>query len=133
MGRRVVAFACLVALAVAGCGTGERADDAAAVSQRFHAALDSGDGQAACDELSDETASKLEQEERKPCDEAILDMDLPKSGTVAVRGVEMRSAYAGLAEGSADFLDEGPEGWEVSAAGCRAVTPDRPYECELED
>jgi hypothetical protein len=125
-------FACLLALAVAGCGTGERADDVAAVADRFHAALASGDGRAACDELSEETASKLEQEEHRPCEEAILGLALPRGGTVADQRVEMRSAYAGLAEGSADFLDEGPDGWKVSAAGCREVTPERPYECELE-
>jgi hypothetical protein len=128
----VVAFACLLALAAPGCGTGERADDVAAVTEQFHAALEGGDGKAACDVLSEETASKLEQEEKKPCEEAILELELPKGGTVAVSRVEMRSAYAGLAEGSADFLDEGPHGWTVSAAGCRAVTPNQPYECELE-
>lgn len=102
------------------------------MAERFHAALESGDGQAACAELNEETASKLEQQAKKPCDEAILELELPKGGTVAVRRVDMRSAYAGLAEGSADFLDEGPEGWKVSAAGCRQTTPQRPYECELE-
>jgi hypothetical protein len=132
VGPRVVAFACLVALSVAGCGTGEREDDVAAVAESFHAALEKGDGQAACGELNEETASKLEQQEKKPCEEAILGLDLPKGGTVALRRVELRSGYAGLAEGSADFLDEGPEGWKVSAAGCRQVTPEHPYECELE-
>ncbi len=132
VGPRVVVFACLLALAGAGCGTSERENDVAAVAERFHAALESGDGQAACDELNEETASKLEQQEKKPCEEAILELELPKGGTVAVRRVELRSAYAGLAEGSADFLDEGPEGWKVSAAGCRQTTPQHPYECELE-
>ena len=126
------AFACFVVLALAGCGADDRADDAAAVAERFHAALESGDGQAACEELSEETASKLERHEKKSCEEAILGLELPKGGTVAARRVEMRSAYAGLAEGSADFLDEGPEGWKISAAGCREVTPEHPYECELE-
>ncbi len=127
-----MAFACLLALTAAGCGAGDREDDVAAVAERFHAALQSGDGQAACGELNEETASKLEQQEKKPCEEAILELDLPKGGTVALRRVELRSGYAGLAEGSADFLDEGPEGWKVSAAGCRQVTPGRPFECELE-
>ena len=90
-----------------------------AVTEQFHAALEQDDGQAACDELSEETASKLEQEEGKPCEEAILELDLPKGGTVALRRVETRSAYADLAEGSADFLDEGAGGWKISAAGCR--------------
>jgi hypothetical protein len=132
VGPRGALFACLLALAVAGCGTAERADDVAAVAERFHAALASGDGRAACDELSEETASALERQEKRPCEEAILGLELPRGGTVAVRHVEMGSAYARLAEGSADFLDEGPEGWKVSASGCREVTPERPHECELE-
>jgi hypothetical protein len=132
VGPRVVACACVLAVAVAGCGTGERADDVAAVAERFHAALESGDGQAACDQLSEETASKLEQQEQKPCEEAILELELPKGGTVALTRVEMRSAFAGLAEGGADFLDEGPEGWRISAAGCEPTAPEQPYECELE-
>jgi hypothetical protein len=132
LGPKPAVFACLVALPLAACGTGGRADDAAAVVERFHAALEAGDGQAACDELSEEAASKLEQQEKKPCEEAILGLDIPKGGTVAVRSVEMRSAYAGLAEGGADFLDEGPEGWKISAAGCQATAAEQPYECELE-
>jgi hypothetical protein len=132
VGPRIAAISCLLLMALAGCGTDERADDAAAVAERFHAALESGDGRAACDELSEETSSKLEQQEKRPCEEAILELELPKGGTVAVRRAEMRSAYAELAEGSADFLDEGPQGWRISAAGCREVTPEHPYECELE-
>jgi hypothetical protein len=132
VGPRAVSLACVLAIAVAGCGTGERADDVAAVAERFHAALESGDGQAACAELSEETASKLELQEQKPCEEGILTLELPKGGTVAVKRVEMRSAFAGLAEGGADFLDEGSEGWKISAAGCEPTAPEQPYECELE-
>lgn len=132
MGPRVVLFACLLALAASGCGTADREDDAAAVSARFHAALEKGDGQVACDQLAEQTASKLEQQEQRPCEEAILELELPKGGTVAVRRVEMRSAYTRLAEGGADFLDEGPDGWRISAAGCEPTSPGQPYECELE-
>ena len=132
MGPRAVSLACVLAIAVAGCGTSERADDAAAVAERFHAALGSGDGQAACAQLSAETASKLELQEQKPCEEAILTLELPKGGTVAVKRVEMRSAFAGLAEGGADFLDEGPDSWRISAAGCEPTAAEQPYECELE-
>jgi hypothetical protein len=123
----------LLAVSITACGTGGRKDDAAAVTKAFHAALETGDGQAACDQLSEETASKLEQQEKKPCEEAILSLEIPKGGTVAVERVEITSAYVGLAEGSADFLDEGPEGWKISAAGCRqAASSDQPYDCELE-
>ena len=124
---------CLAALAPAGCGTGDRERDAAAVAEAFHAALERGDGRAACDELSEEAASKVEQQEGKPCEEAILTLELQKGGTAAVRRVEITSAYIGLAEGSADFLDEGPDGWKISAAGCEPTSSsDRPYECEVE-
>ena len=132
MGPKVAAAACLLALAVAGCGTGERAEDAAAVTERFHAALEAGDGQAACDELSEETASKLEQQEQKPCEEAILGLELPKGGSVADSRVEITSAVTMLADGDSDFLDEGPDGWKIAAAGCVPTLPDQPYECELE-
>jgi hypothetical protein len=128
----VVVFACLLALVTTGCAAGERADDVAAVTARFHAALEAGDGPAACAELSAETVSKLERDEEKPCEEAILGLDLPKGGTIAVRRVEMRSAYTRLAEGGADFLNEGPDGWKISAAGCEPTVSGRPYECELE-
>lgn len=123
----------MLALPLAACGTAGRERDAAAVTERFHAALEDGDAQAACDELSEETVSKLEQQEGKPCEEAILGLELAKGGTVSFRRVEVRSAYTALAEGGVDFLNEGPSGWKISAAGCRPTAPERPYECELED
>ena len=133
MGCRVLLATLLVALPLAACGTGGRERDAAAVSEAFHAALERGDGQAACDELSEEAASKVEQQEEKPCEEAILTLKLPKGGRAAVRRVEITSAYIGLAEGTADFLDEGPEGWKISAAGCEPTSSsDEPYDCEVE-
>lgn len=132
MGPRVAVAACLLTLAAVGCGTGERADDAAAVTERFHAALEANDGAAACEELSEQTASKLEQQEKKPCEEAILGLELPEGGTVADTRVEITSAVATLSKGDSDFLDEGPDGWKIAAAGCVPTLPDQPYECELE-
>jgi hypothetical protein len=128
----VACLICLAALAFAACGAGGRERDAAAVSKSFHAALRSGDGRAACDDVSAETRSKLEQQEKKPCDQAILSLQIPKSATIAVRRVEVTSAFIGLAGGNADFLDEGPEGWKISASGCRPSSPGQPYDCELE-
>ena len=135
MGAKPAAVACLlclVALPLVSCGSGGRASDAAAVSESFHAALRSGDGSAACDEVSEETRSKLEQQEKKPCDQAILSLDIPKTATIAERRVEITSAFIGLAGGNADFLDEGPDGWKISAAGCKPSSPGQPYDCELE-
>jgi hypothetical protein len=129
---KVALVACTVALALAGCGTADRERDAATVAERFHAALEAGDGQAACEELSDDTASKLEDQEKKPCEEAILSLELPKGGTVADVRVYVRSALATLATGGVDFLDEASDGWKVSSAGCDATAPGQPYKCELE-
>lgn len=133
MGFRAASFACLLALAIAGCGTADREADAGAAAQRFHAALEQGDGQAACDQLNAETASKLEKQEKQPCAEAILSLELPKGGTVADTRVYVTSAFTTLAEGGSDFLDEGPNGWRVSAAGCEPTAPSQPYDCELEN
>lgn len=132
MGSKPGLFACLFAVALAGCGTADREDDAAAVASRFHQALEQGDGRDACAQLSPETASKLEQQEKKPCEEAITSLDLPKGGSVADTRVYVTSAFASLAEGTADFLDESSEGWWISAAGCNPTGPGQPYDCELE-
>ena len=133
MGSRAASFACLLALTIAGCGTADREADAGAAAQRFHAALEQGDGQAACDQLNAETASKLEKQEKQPCAEAILSLELPKGGTVADTRVYVTSAFTTLADGGSDFLDEGPNGWRVSAAGCEPTAPSQPYDCELEN
>ena len=133
MGPKAASLTCLLVLALAGCATADREDDAGAVAQRFHAALEDGDGQAACHALSEATASKLEKQEKKPCAAAILSLGLPKGGTVAHTGVYVTSAFTTLAEGGTDFLDEGPDGWRVSAAGCEPTAPSQPYDCELEN
>jgi hypothetical protein len=130
---RAASLACLLALAFAGCGTTDREADAAAVAERFHTALESRDGQAACDELSEETASELEDQEQKPCEEAILSVELPNGASVVDTRVYVTSAFAQLAEGTTDFLDEGPDGWKLAAAGCEPTAPGQPYDCPLED
>jgi hypothetical protein len=132
VGAKLALAGCLLVLPLAACGTASREHDAAAVAERFQAALQSKDGKAACAELSEETASKLEQQEKEPCDQAILGLELPKGGGVAFTEIEVTSAYVRLAAGGADFLDEGPEGWSISAAGCEQTAPEQPYECELE-
>jgi hypothetical protein len=124
---------CLLVPALAGCGTADREDDAAAVAERFHAALEAGDGGAACERLNPNTASRLEQQEKKPCEEAILTLELPTGGSVADSRVYVTSAFTTLAEGGSDFLDEGPLGWRVSAAGCEPTAQSQPYDCELEN
>jgi hypothetical protein len=127
------ALLCGLAVLVAGCGTTERADDVRAVAERFQSALDEGDGAAACAELSEETSQALEQQEGKPCEDAILEVELPDGTELGDAEVEVTSAAVPVLEGGTLFLDEGPGGWEISAAGCRPTAGDLPFDCALEN
>jgi hypothetical protein len=126
-----LALAGAVAVAAAACGTAERERDVAAVVERFHSALEQEDGAAACEELSEETQTELEGLLNQPCEEAILTLDLPKGGRPVNARVYETSAAVDLAEGGTDFLDEGSQGWTISAAGCEPTAPEQPYDCEL--
>lgn len=59
-------------------------------------------------------------------------LELPRGGDAAETDFYLTSTSVALAEGGATFLDEGPQGWKVSAAGCTLTAPDRPYDCVLE-
>jgi hypothetical protein len=119
------------ALAVAGCGTSAGEREVRASVDRFEKALQSQDGAAACKELSTETRSSLESDEKKPCDEAIGETDLKP-----VSGVDDVSVWitGGLVRLNGDtlFMDETAEGWKISAAGCKSQGSDKPYDCEVE-
>lgn len=128
------AVAPLVAIGLCvGCGTAHRADAAATVVEHFQAALDRGDGAAACGQLNEETASNLVSQEGRPCEQAILDLDLPAGRAVRTSSVHVTSAAVSLTAGGTMFLDEAPRGWEISAAGCKPTEPDRPLDCELDN
>jgi hypothetical protein len=103
------------------------------VAERFQGALERQDGAAACAELSEETKSKLEQQEQAPCERAILRVNLPEGGIAAKTSVYITSASVRLTVGPTMFLDEGPRGWRISAAGCEPAEPGQPFQCELED
>ena len=131
----------LVCAALAGCGAAERDTDAATVSDHFLAAVQRGDGAAGgavargvgCAELEPATEAKLVQDEKSSCDEAILALDLPRGDRTDRTSVWSTSAYVELRPSGAMFLDEGPDGWKIAAAGCRPSGSDRkPYDCELE-
>jgi hypothetical protein len=130
--RAAIALAGLAVLGPAACGTGEREQDAVEVVEHFHAALERGDGAGACEELSEGTRSELESREKRPCEEAILTLELPEGGRPLNPRVFETSAAVDLAEGGTDFLDEGSRGWTISAAGCEPTAPEQPYDCELE-
>ena len=132
MARGLIVLAAVAAgVAISGCGTSAGERDVRASVGRFEAALQSKDGAAACKELSSETRSSLESDEKKPCDEAIGETDLKP-----VSGVEDVSVWitGGLVKLNGDtlFMDETAEGWKISAAGCKSQGSEKPYDCELE-
>ncbi len=128
----LVVFAASAVAVSAGCGPAERAPDAAAVAADFHLALEQSDGSDACATLAAETRRRLEQQEQAPCEEAILELELPRGATPAETSVYVTTAAVSLTEGGKTFLDEYAAGWKVSAAGCTRTAPDLPYDCELE-
>jgi hypothetical protein len=125
----------LVALGVgaslSGCGAKD-ASGATEAAERFYAAAAAGDGAAACEQLSEDGRDQLERDERQPCAEAVLSLRL--SGERAVHtAAYLNEAQVELDGGDRAFLEETPDGWRVTAAGCRpAPGRETPYDCEVE-
>jgi hypothetical protein len=132
MGTRWLLTAALGCACLAGCAASDRAPDAAAVTERFYAALEQRDGAAACEQLSEETRGKLEQQEHRVCEVAIFELDLPRGGTAVDATAYVTSASVARAQGGTTFLDQLDDGWKISATGCVPTAPDLPYDCELE-
>jgi hypothetical protein len=134
--RRAIPLAlALLALLAGGCGRSDDREEVRTVVTRFFDAVEAGDGQAACDQLSEETASALESQEQKPCREAIGSLSL-EGGEPAGVEVYLAGATADFPDGQRAFLSETRDGWRLSAAGCepQSAEPDEePLDCELED
>jgi hypothetical protein len=99
------------------------------------AAVESGDGEVACAQLSPQTRGQLEEQEQRQCREAVTELRL-EAGSVARVRVYALNAMVELSSGEAEFLEQGAQGWRLSAVGCepQAGKPaDRPYDCQLED
>ena len=123
----------LIATTAAGCGSAaSERDDAAAVVERLYAALEQRDGGAACEQLSERTFLELESRSGLRCREVITQLDLA-GGDVEKAEVVMTNAKVDLTGGESAFLSRGPEGWRVSAIGCKPpARSDDPYSCEVE-
>ncbi|MDQ3934459.1 MAG: hypothetical protein M3340_07490 [Actinomycetota bacterium] len=136
--RTAPVFALYLVVIVAGIaaavaiGLARGSDDGAAgeTVERFARAIQSRDGAAACRELTGPARSALEEQERRPCEEAIVELEL-SGGEVTHVDVAETSAAVDLSEGDRSYLDDTPSGWRISAAGCKP-RPNLPYECELE-
>ena len=107
---------------------------AGAAVSTFGKALDQRDGAKACDELSDDVQSKLEDERKKPCDQAIIEIasEVAPGKTVTKVDVAETSAFVRTSRGPTFFLDKIGSSWKLSAAGCTKQAGDAPYACALE-
>lgn len=119
----------LVLLGVAACAGPDKSGPSGA-TQAFYSALAGDDGARACAELAPETLQKLEESEGKPCDEAVTSLGLTAT---PVQRVEVfgHGARVVLRSDTA-FLGRFPDGWRITAAGCKEQGEERPYDCQVE-
>jgi hypothetical protein len=131
MRLRARTLAPLLALLLAGCGTGASEQASERVVNRFQTALAHGDVIRACAELSDHLKEALARDDGDSCPETVADLRLSGLGRATDSRVYITSALVTVTGGGDAFLDETPNGWRISAAGCTR-SGDR-YECRLED
>lgn len=133
--RRLIVFALLLlCVAATGCGRGEDRDRATEVAGKFLQAVEAGDAAVACGLLARDTRAALEDEEQEPCGEAIGGVQID-AGTPTAVELYLTNAKADLDNGDSAFLSLTPDGWRISAAGCKAgdgPPADAPMDCELE-
>jgi hypothetical protein len=100
----------------------------------FGNALEQDDGAAACAQLGKSTQSKLEDERKKPCEQAIVEIgsEVEPGDSVTSVNVAESSAFVKTSRGPTFFLDKVGGSWKVSAAGCTKQAGDAPYSCALE-
>ncbi|MDX6685168.1 MAG: hypothetical protein QOF86_1296 [Baekduia sp.] len=124
-----VALVIASSLAAAGCGTSADRDQARAAVQRLYAAVNRGDGQTACAQMSPDLRAQLVSDEPgSRCATAVMKLSLHGGRPAAVR-VYADAAEVALAGGDTVFLGDTTEGWRVEALGCRP-NGKGPYQCE---
>jgi hypothetical protein len=104
------------------------------VTEGFFAAVEQGDGAAACARLSVDTRAQLESQEQRQCREAVTGLRLEGGAPTRIEVYET-NAKADLPGGQSAFLSLTAQGWRLSAIGCEpegGKPADRPYDCEIE-
>ncbi len=130
---RFAASLCTLALAVAFTGCGRDTGVVESTAERFYDAVREDDGSAACELLCDDTANTLEKEEKAPCEEAVLELELEGARAESAE-IFSKAAEVQLRGGDRVFLGEGRDGWKIDAAGCQPTgdPQEEPYDCEVE-
>ena len=135
MARVLIAVASVLAvIALAACGTSGDRSGAEAVVGRFYEAVGRHDGEAACAELGDATVSALESQSGQSCRSVVTRLDVG-SGSIEDAQIAATSARVELRGGVSAFLDREPDGWRITAVGCRARAgppTEYPMECEAQ-
>jgi hypothetical protein len=121
-----------LALLLSACGTGPSEEESERVVNRFQAAVASADGATACAQLTTHLRTEFEKDEGRPCRAAIVGLGLDGLGRAGRTRVYITSALVNVTGGDDAFLDQTPEGWRISAAGCDRTTGPE-YDCRLED
>ena len=124
----------LIVYSVIGLTRGADNDEPLQVVTAFNAALEDGDGQAACALLSEEAQSALERERRKPCERGVVEVSHELSFDARATDTDIAESSAIVTNGTsrAVFLDRHDGDWFIGAAGCERQAGDAPFECELE-
>lgn len=128
-GGAVVAMV-VASILMSGCSP-QSGDPAAERASHFYAAIAADDGASACADLAPEAREALEQQEDKPCADAIVDQAIPQptaDGEVQVFGSMAQVAYAN----ETAFLSRYDDGWLLTAVGCPPVSGDEPHDCAIE-
>lgn len=124
---RILGFACLLTLGA--CGSGPGSDVAARTAATFEQQVAAAPAEA-CALLAEKTKSDLEKAEKKPCAQALPEVDLPAASPLKQVEVFEQQARVVL-DKDVVFMARFGDGWKVTAAGCKAQPNDEPYDCEL--
>lgn len=127
-------LAAVLAALAGGCGTNDDQDEARATVERFYAAIEAGDGEAACAELGEPLLEQVESQTQQPCPGVITRFEY-EGGAIVGDEVYVTNAKVDLQSGESAFLSRGDDGWRLSAIACRperGKPADRPFACEAE-
>jgi hypothetical protein len=110
-------------LLVSGCGD-QAAGDVTRLAVQFHQAVQQHDFRGACELLSDEVRSSLDD-----CATELAQADIPEASGGASAQVFGQNGIVSWPSDTV-FVSRFPGGWKVIAAGCEPRL-DRPYDCAV--
>jgi hypothetical protein len=132
--RRIAVAALGAGALLSGCGTSDDARQARDVVERFYAAIEADRPEEACGQLSQDAIKQLESQTEQSCRGVITRLEY-EPAAIRRAQVFITNAKVDLESGESAFLDREPEGWRLTAIGCKpeeGKPRDRPFDCELE-